>query len=183
MFRASESRIGAPRRFSGMGVPNSGIVAPSIEPQTAQPARPAEPVQSADPVSPAPADPAASQPVPQEPLSAPGYDLQDLEEIWRDVFEEAEAIKPSMNAMRKAQLVAMNDREFKVIVDSPFIRARLESEKQMIADLMEKRTGVQRRMAVRLDSDEEQAAGKSVRELAAEASQLIGVEVKVKREE
>ena len=115
-------------------------------------------------------------------LPKQGYDQEELDEIWRDVFEEAEMIKPSMNAMRKAQLAAMNDHEFKILVDSPFIRSRLESEKQMVCDLMEKRTGRPRKMVVRLDMDDEEPMRKSVEEIAADASRLIGVEVIVKKE-
>ena len=119
----------------------------------------------------------------EQPQARTGFDPEELAEIWRDVFEEAERIKPSMNAMRKAQLAAMNNHEFKVLVDSPFIRSRLESERQMIADLMEKRTGSPRRMVVRLDMDDEEPAGRTAEEIAAEASRLIGVEVKVKKED
>lgn len=183
-------------RPAGVRKGRPAAAVPAQQPAAAEPRGAAEPLRAAE-AAPAPI---RQKPVQREAARAAGeeaevlsekrpeetpqqartYDPDELADIWRDAFEEAEQIKPSMNAMRKAQLAAMNDREFKVIAESIFVKSRLESERQMIAELMERRTGRRMKMVVKLLDDMEQAEGKSAEEIAREASQLIGVNVEIR---
>ena len=107
---------------------------------------------------------------------------EQLDDLWRDAFEEAEQIKPSLNVMRRAHLAGMNAREFKLLVDSSFAQARLESERDLICGLMEKRTGRRMKMVVRMEEDDQQdrQEARSLEDIARQAEKVLGHKVEIK---
>jgi len=112
---------------------------------------------------------------------AAGSSAADLDELWSEVFEDAENVLPSMNAMRKATLSEMNEKEFKVIVDSEFIKTRLENESQLICEIMENHTGTHRRMVCRLQGqDKSEDMEVRLGDVVDKAESILGTSVKIK---
>ena len=65
----------------------------------------------------------------------PDYDLGD---IWNRIFESGESIKGSFNLIRMgAELVEINEREFKVLAQSSFVQKYVEQNQNQICALME----------------------------------------------
>jgi DNA polymerase-3 subunit gamma/tau len=115
------------------------------------------------------------------PAAAKKQSAADLDELWSEAFEEAETVLPSMNAMRKATLAEMKENEFKVIVDSDFIKTKLENESQLICEIMEKHTGQPRRMVCRLQGqDEAEDMSDRLGQVVDKAESILGTSVKIK---
>ena len=124
----------------------------------------------------APAEPPVQQAPPQTPAQG-----DDLAQIWEDVMEDAIESKPQMSMMRGAHLAAMNEKEFKLVVESDFMKMMLEREADLLCSLMEKRTGTRRKMVCRLDGEKEEESRESeLARIAEEASAVLGTTVRIK---
>lgn len=119
---------------------------------------------------------------PAAPPSSPEANrAADLAELWQDVIDAAEGQGGLGAAMRRAQLVAMNDREFKLLVDGPFAQNMLKREEREICALMERCTGQKRGMAIRDEAEKETDVKEDrAHQTAREAASVLGVKVDVR---
>ena len=156
--------------------PASVPAAPAAPPaaMSAAPA-PAETVPAAPAPAPAAPEPAATD-VPVQMPDTPGS--FDCEDIWNKVFEDGENEKGSINIIRNsARLKSIEDKTFTVEANNTFFRDLAEKNRQFIEHLVEKHTGAHRRMNIKLASSETE---RSEEEIAAEASDILGIKVEVK---
>ena len=115
-----------------------------------------------------------------EQASKPLVSQEDMESIWEDVIEKAVEIKPSMNLIRQANLVGLNDSEFKLYVSSEFMGKMIQRESDLISKLMEDRTGEKRKLTVKSENEEKENEEDKIAKDALEVSKLLGTEVKIK---
>lgn len=116
-------------------------------------------------------------PIPQPPSKDEnGFDCED---IWNKVFEDGESEKGSFYIIRNSgQLTSVDEETFSVTVSSPFSKDLAEKNRKLLEHLIEKHTGKFRLMKLNLDESirEERPAD----EIAAEASDVLGIKVEVK---
>ena len=116
---------------------------------------------------------------PETGQTAPAsFSQEDLDEIWHEIFEEAESRSPKLNVMRRTTLTEIGETQFKVIVSSRFDQKILEGEQDMLAELMEGKTGRRLRMICRMQGDDEEAE-RALEKEADAASKLLGVNVRI----
>ena len=141
-----------------------------------------------EPAVPAPTEAEQSAPIPEEPVQAaptpvvPTPDTPgsfDCEDIWNKVFEDGEEEKGSIYIIRNsAQLTSIEEKNFTVTVNNEFIGNLAEKNRKLLEHLVEKHTGKFRTMRIVLaDSAREE---KPAEEIAAAASDLLGIKVEVK---
>ena len=130
------------------------------------------------PVAPAPVESAPVEPAPIESALAEMQNGFDCEDIWNKVFEDGENEKGSINIIRNsARLKSIEDKTFTVEANNTFFRDLAEKNRQFIEHLVEKHTGAHRRMNIKLANSSEE---RSAEEIAAEASDILGIKVEVK---
>jgi len=118
------------------------------------------------------------EPVSVEPALAEMQNGFDCEDIWNKVFEDGENEKGSINIIRNsARLKSIEDKTFTVEANNTFFKDLAEKNRQFIEHLVEKHTGAHRRMNIKLASSETE---RSAEEIAAEASDILGIKVEVK---
>ena len=115
-----------------------------------------------------------------EQMLKPLVSQEDMESIWEDVIEKAVEIKPSMNLIRQANLVGLNDSEFKLYVPSEFMGKMIQRESELISKLMEDRTGKKLKLTVKSENEEKENEEDKIAKDALEVSKLLGTEVKIK---
>jgi len=158
--------------------PASAPAAAAAMPAAPEPAvpTPAEAEQSA----PIPAEPVQAAPDPAAPAQTPDTPGSfDCEDIWNKVFEDGEEEKGSIYIIRNsAQLTTIEEKNFTVTVNNEFIGNLAEKNRNLLEHLVEKHTGKFRTMRIVLaDSAREE---KPAEEIAAAASDLLGIKVEVK---
>ena len=103
----------------------------------------------------------------------------DCEDIWNKVFEDGESEKGSFYIIRNSgRLTSIDEGTFSVTVSSPFSKDLAEKNRKLLEHLIEKHTGKFRMM--KLNLDESVRTERPVDEIAAEASDVLGVKVEVK---
>ena len=114
---------------------------------------------------------------PTTPTSAPeGFDCED---IWNKVFEDGEAEKGSFNMFRNnGRLTSIDEDSFSVSVSNNITKEQAEKNRRLIEHLIEKHTGKYRSMKLTLD--ESIRTDRPVEEIAADASDLLGIQVEIK---
>ena len=127
---------------------------------------------------------------PEEPLiedtqeSAAPMPAYNLEDIWNRIFESGENIKGSFNIIRMgAELVDINETEFKVLVQSDFVKKYVEQNQSQICSLMEEIVGRKLKLVCRgVGQQEEKDDNQDMQRLADEISNKLnlGIPVKVK---
>jgi DNA polymerase-3 subunit gamma/tau len=118
------------------------------------------------------------EPVSVEPALAEMQNGFDCEDIWNKVFEDGENEKGGINIIRNsARLKSIEDKTFTVEANNTFFKDLAEKNRQFIEHLVEKHTGAHRRMNIKLASSETE---RSAEEIAAEASDILGIKVEVK---
>ena len=163
-------------------VPSAAPPAAQI-PAKAAPAAPAAP----EPAVSAPIEAEQSKPVDAEPTpvpvaAAPAADAPggfDCEDIWNKVFEDGEEEKGSIYIIRNsAQLTSIEEKNFTVTANNEFIGNLAEKNRKLLEHLVEKHTGNYRTMRIVLaeSAREERPA----EEIAAAASDLLGIKVEIK---
>ncbi len=141
------------------------------------------PVKAEEPVietqvKPEAAESAPVEPAPVESALAEMQNGFDCEDIWNKVFEDGENEKGSINIIRNsARLKSIEDRTFTVEANNTFFKDLAEKNRQFIEHLVEKHTGAHRRMNIKLANSNEE---RSAEEIAAEASDILGIKVEVK---
>ncbi len=131
------------------------------------------PVKAEEPVKETQVEPASVEPALAEMQN--GFDCED---IWNKVFEDGENEKGSINIIRNsARLKSIEDKTFTVEANNTFFKDLAEKNRQFIEHLVEKHTGAHRRMNIKLASSETE---RSAEEIAAEASDILGIKVEVK---
>ena len=163
-------------------VPSAAPPAAQI-PAKAAPAAPAapEPAVSA-PIEAEQSKPIEAEPTPVPVAAAPAADAPggfDCEDIWNKVFEDGEEEKGSIYIIRNsAQLTSIEEKNFTVTVNNEFIGNLAEKNRKLLEHLVEKHTGKFRTMRIVLaeSAREERPA----EEIAAVASDLLGIKVEVK---
>ena len=169
--------------------PAAPAAAPAVQPSApAAASAQVEAVPSAPaPAASAPAAPEPAVPIPTEaepvqtvPASAP--DAQgsfDCEDIWNKVFEDGEEEKGSIYIIRNsAQLTSIGEKDFTVTVNNEFIGNLAEKNRKLLEHLVEKHTGKYRTMRIVLAESAREE--KPAEEIAAAASDLLGIKVEVK---
>lgn len=111
-----------------------------------------------------------------EPAGTPdGFDCDD---IWNKVFEDGEEEKGSIYIIRNsARLTSVDENTFTVTASNDFIRNLAEKNRTLLEHLVGKHTGGFRSMRVVLAEDSKKE--KSVEEIAAAASDLLGIKVDI----
>ena len=131
----------------------------------------------APPVEPVTGEQGASEGV----VPMPAYNLED---IWNRIFESGENIKGSFNIIRMgAELVDINETEFKVLVQSDFVKKYVEQNQSQICSLMEEIVGRKLKLVCRgVGQQEEKDDNQDMQRLADEISNKLnlGIPVKVK---
>ncbi len=147
-------------------------------PVEAVPAAPAS--DAPEPAVPTPAEPVQAAPAPASPV--PVSDAQgsfDCEDIWNRVFEDGEEEKGSIYIIRNsAQLTSIEEKNFTVTVNNEFIGNLAEKNRKLLEHLVEKHTGKFRTMRIVLAKSAREE--KPAEEIAAAASDLLGIKVEVK---
>ena len=126
-------------------------------------------------------EPMMETPVELEPAESALAEMQngfDCEDIWNKVFEDGENEKGSINIIRNsARLKSIEDKTFTVEANNTFFKDLAEKNRQFIEHLVEKHTGAHRRMNIKLANSSEE---RTAEEIAAEASDILGIKVEVK---
>ena len=137
----------------------------------------AEPLMAA----PAESDFTAEAPTGGPAESLPAYNLPD---IWNRIFESGENIKGSFNIIRMgAELVDINDKEFKILVQSDFVAKYVEQNQTQICALMEDIIGKKLKLVCRsVNQQDEPEENQDMQRLANEIENKLnlGIPVKVK---
>ncbi len=137
--------------------------------------QPAQGNSGMEPLMEDPAAPAAAEP------AVPAYDLAD---IWNRIFESGENIKGSFNIIRMgAELVEINDKEFKILVQSDFVGRYVEQNQSQICALMENIIGKNLKLVCRsMNQQDEPEENQDMQRLASEIETKLnlGIPVKVK---
>ncbi|MCR5035035.1 MAG: DNA polymerase III subunit gamma/tau [Clostridia bacterium] len=144
--------------------------------------------QPAAPVAKAPPEPTKPEPepaseVPQhepqpEPSAAKAPETFDCEDIWNKVFEDGESEKGSFYIIRNSgRLTSIDEDTFSVSVSSDITKQQAEKNRKLIEHLVEKHTGKFRMMKLILD--ESIRTGRSAEEIAAEGSDLLGIQIDI----
>ena len=141
---------------------------PEIKPEPPKPEPQPEP--KPEPPKPQP------KPEPKPPVAA-ATDF-DCEDIWSKVFEDGESEKGSFNILRNSgRLTSIDEDTFSLSVSSDITRQQAEKNRKLIEHLIEKHTGKFRMMKVTLD--ESIRTGRSAEEIAAEGSDLLGIQIDI----
>ena len=124
----------------------------------------------------------AAEPAAQPAAEArPAYNLPD---IWNRIFESGENIKGSFNIIRMgAELVDISDTEFKVLVQSDFVKGYVEQNQNQICALMEEIVGKKLKLVCRsANQQEDPEDNQDMQRLASEIENKLnlGIPVKVK---
>ena len=151
---------------------NHGMATAAVK----QPARPINTESVAQP------EVTLTEGAPQTTVSqAQNYDLDD---IWNRIFESGENIKGSFNIIRMgAELVEINDKEFKILVQSDFVGKYVEQNQNQICALMENIIGKNLKLVCRsINQQEEVEENHDMQRLAGEIEDKLnlGIPVKVK---
>lgn len=147
--------------------------------------------------APAPAPPqeepiplqAASAAVPQETPKAPAAQEDpapaspqgafDCEDIWNKVFEDGEEEKGSIYIIRNSsQLTVIDEKSFTITVNNDFVKNLAENNRTLLEKLVSKHTGGSRYMQIAVSGSANKE--KPAEEIAAQASDLLGIKVDVK---
>ena len=108
----------------------------------------------------------------------------DLDDIWNRIFESGENIKGSFNIIRMgAELVEINDKEFKILVQSDFVGKYVEQNQSQICALMESIIGKNLKLVCRsVNQQDEPEENQDMQRLASEIGDKLnlGIPVKVK---
>ena len=143
--------------------PRPRVIEKKPEPVAEPVVEPAAPAESA-----APAEPPAK--------AAEAFDCDD---IWNKVFEDGENEKGSINLMRNSgRLTSIDDDTFSITVGSEFAKGFAEKNRALIEHLVEKHTGGHRAMNIVVA--EKGQMERPAEEIAAEASDILGINVEVK---
>ncbi len=116
--------------------------------------------------------------------AAPAAQAYDLADIWNRIFESGENIKGSFNIIRMgAELAEISDTEFKVLVQSDFVKKYVEQNQSQICALMENIVGKKLKLVCRtMGQQEEKEENQDMQRLADEIESKLnlGIPVKVK---
>ena len=114
--------------------------------------------------------PAAEQPAPA---------VFDCEDIWNKVFEDGESEKGSFYLIRSSgRLTSIDEDTFSISVCNEITKGQVEKNRKLIEHLIEKHTGKYRLM--KLTVDESIRAERPAEEIAADASDILGIKVEIK---
>ncbi|MEG0292082.1 MAG: DNA polymerase III subunit gamma/tau [Anaerovoracaceae bacterium] len=105
----------------------------------------------------------------------------NLEQVWSRLLEEATAIKPQLYVLRTNLIpIKMSDNEIYVKATNATAEGMVKSEKEILSSIIEKITGHKRYIEVLSLGIEDKMSDVSVGETAQAASNILGIEVKVK---
>ena len=146
--------------------------------------------------APTPAVPvsAPSEPEKKAPMTAPNaaaaeeteevpeafYSQEELDQLWNDIFEQAEPLAATTNSMRRAMLAAVGERQFKVIAPSKMAKGVLMMDEDLISDLMSRQLGREMHMVIKVQGDGPSGDKPDATEIARQASAVLGTEVKIR---
>ena len=134
-------------------------------------------VEAAQAEKPVPKEEPLQPPKPQPP--AEEANEFDCEDIWNKVFEDGESEKGSFYIIRNSgRLTSIDEGTFSVTVSTPFSKDLAEKNRKLLEHLIEKHTGKFRLM--KLNLDESVRTERPADEIAAEASDVLGIKVEVK---
>ena len=144
-----------------------------------EPKAAAEPAAAPEPVeAEKPAEPAEAEIVPQaaQAKAAEGFDCED---IWNKVFEDGESEQGSIYLIRNGgRITSIDENTFTVAVNNSFVKEHAEKSRKLIEHLVEKHTGAFRAMNLVLAGGGQPE--KTADEIAAQASDVLGIKVEVK---
>ena len=165
-----------PETVSSASAASPVSVAPA--PAVPEPASPT-PIE-AEQIAPIPEEPVQAAPAPVVPATAPDTPGSfDCEDIWNKVFEDGEEEKGSIYIIRNsAQLSSIEEKNFTLTVNNEFIGNLAEKNRKLLEHLVEKHTGKFRTMRIVLAKSAREE--KPAEEIAAAASDLLGIKVEVK---
>ena len=95
------------------------------------------------------------------------YSQEELDQLWNDIFEQAEPLAATTNSMRRAMLAAVGERQFKVIAPSKMAKGVLMMDEDLISDL-------------KVQGDGPSGDKPDATEIARQASAVLGTEVKIR---
>ena len=150
--------------------------------EPAAPAAPTAPVETATPEQPVNRPRPRTvvkepEPTPEPPAKA--TETFDCDDVWNRVFEDGENEKGSINLMRTSgRLTSIEDDSFTITVGTEFAKSFAEKNRQLIEHLVEKHTGGRRGM--NLVVAEAGQMERPAEEIAAEASDVLGINIEVK---
>ena len=114
-----------------------------------------------------------------EPPATKEPETFDCEDIWNKVFEDGESEKGSFYIIRNSgRLTSIDEDTFSVSVSSDITRQQAEKNRKLIEHLVEKHTGKFRMMKLALD--ESIRTERSAEEIAAEGSDILGIQIEIK---
>jgi DNA polymerase-3 subunit gamma/tau len=132
-----------------------------------------------------PAPERASEPAPelspeaQDEVPEALFTQEELDQLWNDIFEQAEPLAATTNSMRRATLAAVGERQFKVIAPSAMAKGILQMDSELISDLMTRQLGREMHMVVKVQGEGPAAEERNAEEIARMASAVLGTEVKI----
>lgn len=118
-------------------------------------------------------------PQPPAPQTAPQQGAFDCEDIWNKVFEDGEEEKGSIYIIRNSsQLTVIDEKSFTITVNNDFVKNLAENNRTLLEKLVSKHTGGSRYMQIAVSGSANKE--KPAEEIAAQASDLLGIKVDVK---
>lgn len=163
---AGTDRDGAPsRQVNSVAVPTPAV--PVSEPS--------EPEKKAPMTAPNAAAAEETEEVPEA-----FYSQEELDQLWNDIFEQAEPLAATTNSMRRAMLAAVGERQFKVIAPSKMAKGVLMMDEDLISDLMSRQLGREMHMVIKVQGDGPSGDKPDATEIARQASAVLGTEVKIR---
>lgn len=108
------------------------------------------------------------------------YSQEELDQLWNDIFEQAEPLAATTNSMRRAMLAAVGERQFKVIAPSKMAKGVLMMDEDLISDLMSRQLGREMHMVIKVQGDGPSGGKPDATEIARQASAVLGTEVKIR---
>ena len=103
-----------------------------------------------------------------------------LEALWHRIFEDGESFKTSFNLIRSGtSLEAITEKEFIVSASSSLKLRYLKENAATLEDLMEKHTGVRRRLRCAEQTDEAIKQETDIDAIRAMAEEALGIKVEI----
>lgn len=102
----------------------------------------------------------------------------NIREIWDGILSEGIITKPDLRILENhSQLVNLNESTFTVSVPNKVYHIKLENSRELFENLMEKKTGIKRRLDI---SDEVQEKVSDEKEIAKKVGDILNLNVEIK---
>ena len=108
-------------------------------------------------------------------------DSRELDTLWHRIFEDGESFKTSFNLIRSGtKLMRLTDKEFVVSASSNLKERYVQENAATLEDLMEKHTGVRRRLRCAGAQETENSKETDLDAVRKMAEKELGIRIEIK---